>query len=424
MEFVTIVTLITIALNICLLTFTRINADVVHLLTLVILTSTGILTVSEAYDGFTTSAALTLALLTVIVKVIQNMGAMDYIMALVCGKKVPSTPRVVLRLMSTASVMSTVISNTVVATVFFDPVSQWARKHGIAPSRLILPICYAIAVGSCCTIIGTGNNLLISDMYHELTDKSIGFFEPFAAGVVLTLVGITYIMLINRLFPDNAPADDAEEMVVKTPKTMSADAANVPDRKKFIALALLLTIIVGSCLGLFSIINGCSVGIILLAAMRCMGNKEAWSYIPWSQLLLFADFNAIANCIDRSELDTMAADLVLGICGGSDLLMPIMLIVGLSLLLKVVISSYAIVAILVPVSVTTASMLGCSVMPFLMGIMFSTAFGFTTPYIGAMESMALSYGNYTLKDMARFGIPFTLIMYATTIATCMLFYTR
>lgn len=568
-----------------MLTFTRVNADVVHLMTLIILTSTGILSIAEAYDGFTTTAALTLALLTVIVKVIQNMGAMDYILNLICGRKVLSTSRLVLRLMATSSLMSTVISNTVVATVFFDPVSKWAKKHDIAPSKVILPICYAIALGSCCTIIGTGNNLLISDMYHELTGHSITFFEPFRAGFALLLIGIIYIMLTNRFFPRNASANqdlldeksvmvemlvpsdskyvgrqiadvgalnDSRSMLVKMcrfdnvalspipadeflmggdrlvfygnrdvlvklreslgfvsspdfvmnskllrgkprlqqnaivtsnsslggKRMMDTDFekkynvtlmalmrhneqlnespretviregdmlvfegnampwddvindmlpyGNVrkfePDSKKFIALGLLLAIIIGSCVGLFSLVNGCSVAIIILAAMRCLGNKEAWNYIPWSQLILFADSNAIANSIARSHLDTMAADYVLGICGGNGILMPLILIVGLSLLLKVVISSYAIVAILVPVSVTTASMLGSSAMPFLMGIMFTTAYGFTTPYIGAMENMALIYGNYTMKDMARLGIPFTIAMYAVSVVVCYMFY--
>lgn len=585
MEFAAIVTLLTIALNIYMLGFTRVNADVVHLMTLVILTSSGILDVVEAFDGFTTSAALTLALLTVIVKVIQDIGGMDYLMTQVCGRKVASTPRVLLRLMATSSLVSTVISNTVVATVFFDPVAKWSKKHGIAPSKVILPICYAIALGSCCTIIGTGNNLLICDMYHELTGQTISFFEPFAAGFMLLIVGIAYIMLTNRLFPNNAtvsqdlldeksvmvemlvpsdnkyvgkqlseiealnacrsmlvklyrfdqvtlspiPADEFlmggdrlafygnydmlvklrerlgfvcspdfvmntkeyrerprlqqnaivtsnsslsgkrmmdmgfekkygvtlmalmrhnERMTDSPRETVIRDGdmlvfegsgmpwdevvndmlpyGNVrkiePDRKQLIALGLLLAIIVGSCLGLFSIITGSCVVIIILAAMRCLGNKEAWNYIPWSQLILFAGSTAIANAINRSDLDDMAADWVLGICGGSNALMPLMFIVGLSLVLKVFVSSYAIVAIFVPVSVTVAELLGCSAMPFLMGIMFSTAYGFATPYVGAMENMAMTYGNYTMKDMARFGIPFTLVIYATSIFACLLFY--
>lgn len=585
MELTAIITLATIGMNIGLLGFTRINPDVVHLLTLIVLTAAGILTVEEAFSGFVTSAALTLGLLTIIVKVIQDIGAMDYIMAVVCGKKVSSTPKVLLRLMSTASAMSCFISNTVVATVFFDPIAKWARKNNIAPSQVILPICYAISLGSCCTIIGTGNNLLISDMYHELTGQEIGFFEPFVAGFPLMLIGIAYIMVTNRLYPKNAaisqdlldnkavqvemlvpsdnkfigqqideietlnehrsmlvklcrfdktmlsPIPDDEflmggdrlvfygeyetlvkmresldfvcsrdfvlntkefrerphllqnaivtsnsrlcgkrmqdidferkhgvtlmalmrpneelndspretvicggDMLVLEGKTIQWEHTindllpygNVkkiePNKKKFACLGLLAAIIIGSSLGLFSLITGCCVGIIILAAMRCLGNDEAWSYIPWSQLILFAGSTAIASSIARSHLDGIAANLVLSLCGGNSILVPLILIVGLSLVLKVLISSYAIVAILVPVSITIAGEVGCSPMPFLMGIMFSTAYSFTTPYIGAMENMAMTYGNYSMKDMVKLGVPFTLVIYAASIALCLALY--
>lgn len=356
---------------------------------------------------------------------------MDYIINVVCGKTTKSVNHAILRLVTTSSLMSFFISNTVVATVFFSPVAKWARRHGIYPSQVILPVCYAIAIGACCTIIGTGNNLLISDMYHELTGRHIGFFEPFKAGFPLMLLCLVFLILVARLLPKNSPdtsnADDDSDLDL-APAANSTSAAVGPadDRrrgnKKFIALGLLAAIILGSCLGLFSLVTGCGVVIIILAAMRCLGNKEAWRYVPWSQLILFAGSTAMANSLARSSLDDTAASLILDMCGGSNIVLPLILIVGISLVLKVIISSYAIVAILVPVSVTTAEQLGCSPMPFLMAIMFSCAYAFTTPYIGAMESLAMSYGNYSLKDMAKFGIPFTLLIYAASIVLCLMFY--
>lgn len=51
----------------------------------------------------------------------------------------------------------------------------WAKKLGVAPSKLLIPLSYASGMGGICTLIGTPPNLLISGFY---TDETGIPFDP------------------------------------------------------------------------------------------------------------------------------------------------------------------------------------------------------------------------------------------------------
>ena len=57
--------------------------------------------------------------------------------------------------------LSSFLSNTTVVTLFVGIVKMWAKKLGVSPSKLLIPLSYASCMGGVCTLIGTPPNLII-----------------------------------------------------------------------------------------------------------------------------------------------------------------------------------------------------------------------------------------------------------------------
>jgi di/tricarboxylate transporter len=56
-----------------------------------------------------------------------------------------------------------------VVALFVRIVKMWAKKLGVSPSKLLIPLSYASGMGGVCTLIGTPPNLIISGLYEENT---------------------------------------------------------------------------------------------------------------------------------------------------------------------------------------------------------------------------------------------------------------
>jgi len=89
-------------------------------------------------------------------------------------------------------------------------ITDLAEKVGISPSKLLLPLSYAAILGGTLTLIGTSTNLLASNFARQLIDgrDGIGMFEFTPLGVVILVVGVTYLMTVGRrLTPARIPVD-------------------------------------------------------------------------------------------------------------------------------------------------------------------------------------------------------------------------
>jgi len=101
-------------------------------------------------------------------------------------------------LLSVAASISFFISNTVTMAVFLPIAVGISQRMSISPSRVLMPLAFAIILGGTVTLIGTSTNLVISGRLPEYGQSSIGMFEMTPVGIVLTLSGLLYIFTIGR----------------------------------------------------------------------------------------------------------------------------------------------------------------------------------------------------------------------------------
>jgi di/tricarboxylate transporter len=97
---------------------------------------------------------------------------------------------------------SAIMNNTPLVAVMIPVVIQIAIRIGTAPSKLLIPLSYMTVLGGMITLIGTSTNLLVDGVAAKEGLAHFSLFEIAPLGILVTLVGGTYLALFsNRLLP-------------------------------------------------------------------------------------------------------------------------------------------------------------------------------------------------------------------------------
>ncbi len=208
-----------------LLTITSWSADVILILSVLILTLLGILTPDQALGGLANESMVTVAVLFIVGAGVNETGAIHWIAQQVLGR--PKTAqRAIARMMLPTMSLSAFVNNTPLVAIMIPVLSEWAKQLRISPSKLMLPLSYGAILGGTCTLIGTSTNLVVDGQLRKhlasIGEAPHGFnlFDIAWVGVPAALLGCVYLVVVSRwLLPDRKPArsqlDDPREYTVE-----------------------------------------------------------------------------------------------------------------------------------------------------------------------------------------------------------------
>ena len=204
---ITIATVITI---ITVMLCTKVRTDAVMLIAIGVLFVTGVLDAKETCSGFSAGTVVVTGVLAVVMAGLRYTGVLQWMLKHVFG--LPNRYQsALLRMMVPVSVMSAFMSNTMLTVLFGNVLKRWARKLSIAPSKLFLPMVYAVQMGGVCTLIGTSTNIVVADMYESATGRSMNIFSILVPGALCLVVGVVFIIAVRRWLPDRKSPEEAFE---------------------------------------------------------------------------------------------------------------------------------------------------------------------------------------------------------------------
>lgn len=146
------ITIATLVAVMSLLLFTRLRADIVFLGAVGVLFVTGVLNVTEAFSGFISTPSLVIGVMCVVVAGLSYTGVLQWITNHVLGQP-KGEGRIFMRLTIPVALLSSFIVNDTVVMFFVGVVQMWAKKLGVTPSRLLIPLSYAAGMGGALTIL-------------------------------------------------------------------------------------------------------------------------------------------------------------------------------------------------------------------------------------------------------------------------------
>jgi len=179
------------------------EAELVLFTTLLLLVIGKVVTVKEAFSGFSNEGMLTIGLLFIVAGALHSTGALNQINYILFGKNKGSVSAKLARILFPVSAVSAFINNTPVVAVLIPAIRSWTEKFRYSPSKFLIPLSYAAILGGMSTLIGTSTNLIVHGLLIESGQQGFGFFEISRVGVPVALAGLLYIVLIgHRFLPD------------------------------------------------------------------------------------------------------------------------------------------------------------------------------------------------------------------------------
>ncbi len=186
----------------------KVSVDLVTLGLLCVLVLCGILTVNQAFAGFGNEVIIMLGSIFVIGAALRETGVLDQLGHALARATGGHPGRVVAVMMTTVGGVSAFMNNTTVTAMFLGPVIGLARRLGISPSRLLMPLAFSSLMGGTCTLIGTSTNVAVSGAMVKMGMPAVGMFEVTPVGIVLLGLGLVYMIIIGmRWVPERDRAD-------------------------------------------------------------------------------------------------------------------------------------------------------------------------------------------------------------------------
>ena len=274
------ITIVTVLGMFSILLFTKLRSDLVFLGAIGVLFVTGVLDAKEAFSGFSSTSVVVIGVLFVVIAGLTHTGVLQWIVKHLLGQP-DSYSKAVMRLMMPVAVLSSFLSNTTVVALFVNIVKMWAKKLGVSPSKLLIPLSYASGMGGVCTLIGTPPNLIISGLYEDHTGVAMNVLATTIPGLFCLAVGILSVIAMRRLLPDRKAPEAAFESTGEYTVEMLVPSDN-PNIAKSI----------GS-LGLNNVRGGS------LVELRHFDDEKIMSPVPDNEPLMGGDRLVYAGQIDE-----------------------------------------------------------------------------------------------------------------------------
>ena len=222
-----------------------IRADLVAVMIVVSLYVTRVLDPRDALSGFSSEPAIVVAAIFVLSAAMHATGLSDTMGSWIGRLAGKSLTRAIAVIMPSVALLSA-FTHHVTTTAMMVPVTlDLARERNIPASKLLMPMSFAASLGTAITIIGAPAFLIASNTLQQSGRGGLGIFSIAPIGLLLTLVGTLFVLLVGRfLLPSrHAPEDRANHFrledylteIVITEKSpfLKLNVAEVEEDKKY-----------------------------------------------------------------------------------------------------------------------------------------------------------------------------------------------
>jgi len=334
----------------------------------------------------------------------------DHLIAVTILKHAPLQPMyLMLTMMLLTAFLSMWMSNTasvaIIIPIVFSIVKR-IQKHTRIKNfnkALILGVAYAASIGGIGSAIGTPANILAFTFLNNFTEVKLGFVDWFAYGlpIVLIMLPLTWLYLIYSFkVRGKTLSRKLDKKIVRKGFKIN----KITKLQKIVLGVFILTI----SLWLTGKIHGIPTTTVALSgaiALFFLGILEAEDVkkINWNALLTFGGGLAIGNLLVITGTSDWIALKLVGL-GFLPSYLVIFFIAVITLIIGAFISNTACAAMLVPVAIPLAQVLGIDPRLLVGVIAIGSSIDFALIVGTPPTMMAYSTGLFKAKEIFRRGI--------------------
>lgn len=165
----------------------------------------GLLSPEQALTGFSSPATITVAAMLVMSAGLERAGVVDWVVAWMARFTGGGLARLLLVLAVPSVLFSAFVNNTPVVAMMIPVALALARRSGLSPSKVLIPLSYFSILGGTCTLFGTSTNILVDVLWRDAGGPGFEVFEFSRLGLVFVGVGVLYVLAVGaRILPERA----------------------------------------------------------------------------------------------------------------------------------------------------------------------------------------------------------------------------
>lgn len=188
--------------------------DLIALTALMVGALTGVVPVESMFSGFSNDLIWIIASALLLSAAVQRSGVIERVLHPALGVmrsvflQIPAFAGITLAL-------SMVMKNIGALALMMPVALKHARKTGVSPSRLLMPMSFASLLGGLVTLVGTSPNIIVSSVRENLLGEPYQLFDFAPVGLGVCLAGFVFLSIapffirIDRASPQ--PIDAALE---------------------------------------------------------------------------------------------------------------------------------------------------------------------------------------------------------------------
>jgi len=168
----------------------------------VVLLLAGVVDERQAFSGFSNAAPITVAALYIVARAVERTGALEPFVRFAIGDGTRRSGAL-LRMLVPSAAASAFLNNTPIVAMLMPTVCASAERRDISPSRLLMPLSFAVILGGVVTTIGTSTNLVVSGLLEASGHAPFSLFETTHVGLPIAVIGVAFVALAAPiLLPD------------------------------------------------------------------------------------------------------------------------------------------------------------------------------------------------------------------------------
>ena len=179
------------------------RADLVAICLAVSLALAGVLSPAEAFSGFSSAPVMTLLAVFILTTGLYRTGVTRRVGALLQRFAGESFNRLLMLSMLGGAFLAFFMNNIAAVAVLMPPLTDLARRSKRSPSKLLMPLAFAVNLGGMATLLGT-SNILVSSTLSGLGEAGFGLLDFAPVGLPVLATGVLYMVAFgHRLLPES-----------------------------------------------------------------------------------------------------------------------------------------------------------------------------------------------------------------------------
>ncbi len=182
------------------------------------------------------------------------------------------------------------------------------------------------------------------------------------------------------------------------------------EEKAKIALGIMAAVLLPVIMGWVPIYIAVVIGAAFMVISGCLTMDEAYRYIEWKAVFLIAGMLPLGTALEKTGAARLLAEGVIGSLGPFGPHAVLFGLLSITFAATSIIPTSALVVLMVPIALESASGLGISPYALMMGIAMAASSSFTSPISHPANVLVMGPGGYRFIDYVKVGAPLTMVV--------------